>query len=313
MNAFLFYKIKRELINVSFNLENLTAVQNENQKGILGHLMWLSIGKQLIKTNDLRSRLVQSGLDEAWMPNAIRPADAFRRATKEIETRKATSKTGVFENYLIREVFSDKDYVQRNIVVESVNQAGKRLDYNSKAGVITLDKKNESITFISENETANELCMVAEQKFNIYKDNYSAQQLRVMVNKILQSLAPTPVRPNGGIYFVPDSNTEGLTKLVKFTSSHENSEGFKIPVVNTFDNRNMVNRKLNEHLESILTDCKSSGSLRKGQVKEIIENANSVISNYKNYKGIVQDEAVQLEQKIMKIRTEITRMVTDLS
>ncbi|WP_262173167.1 DUF6744 family protein [Saccharococcus sp. Marseille-Q5394] len=298
---------------MSINLENMTAVQNENQEGVLGHLMWFSIGKQLIKTADLKERLIQSGLEEDWMPNAIRPADAFRRATKEIETRKATSQTGVFENYLIREVFSDKDYVQRNIVVESVNQAGKRLEYNSKAGVITLDKKNESITFISENETAKELCMEAEQKFNIYKDNYSAQQLRVMVNKILQSLAPTPVRPNGGIYFVPDSHTEGLAKLVKFTSSLENSEGFKIPVVNTFDNRNMVNAKLNEHLESILNDCKTSGSLRKGQVKEIIENANSVISNYKNYKGIVQDEAVQLEQKIMRIRSEITRMVTDLS
>lgn len=82
--------------------------------------------------------------------------------------------------------------------------------------------------------------------------------------------------------------------MVKFTSSLENSEGFKIPVVNTFDNRNMVNRKPNEHLESILNDCKTSGCLRKGRVKEIIENANSVISNYRNYKGIVQDEAVQL-------------------
>ena len=298
---------------MSINLENMTAVQNENQEGILGHLMWYSVGKQLIKTDELKNKLIQSGLEEAWMPNAIRPADAFRRATKEIETRKATANAGVFENYLIREVFADKDHVQRNIVVESVNQAGKRLDYNSKAGVITLDKKNVSITFVSENETAKELCMEAEQKFNIFKDNYSAQQLRVMVNKILQSLAPTPVRPGGGIYFVPDSHTDGLSKLVKFTSSLENSEGFKIPVVNTFDNRNMVNSKLNEHLESILNDCKTSGNLRKGQVKEIIENANSVILNYKNYKGIVKDESVQLEQKIMKIRSEITRMVTDLS
>ena len=101
------------------------------------------------------------------MPNTIRPADAFRRATKEIETRKATANAGVFENYLIREVFADKDYVQRNIVMESVNQAGKRLDYHSKSGVITLDKKKVSITFVSENETAKELCMEAEQKFNI--------------------------------------------------------------------------------------------------------------------------------------------------
>ena len=89
----------------------MTAVQNENQEGILGHLMWYSVGKQLIKTDELKNKLIQSGLEEAWMPNAIRPADAFRRATKEIETRKATANAGVFENYLIREVFADKDYV----------------------------------------------------------------------------------------------------------------------------------------------------------------------------------------------------------
>ena len=58
--------------------------------------------------------------------------------------------------------------------MESVNQAGKRLDYNSKAGVITLDKKNEFITIVFENVTAKEFCMEAEQKFNIFKDNYSA-------------------------------------------------------------------------------------------------------------------------------------------
>ena len=149
---------------MSINLENMTAVQNENQEGILGHLMWYSVGKQLIKTDELKNKLIQSGLEEAWMPNAIRPADAFRRATKEIETRKATANAGVFENYLIREVFADKDYVQRNIVVESVNQAGKRLDYNSKAGVITLDKKNESITFVSENETAKVLDKFSKEK-----------------------------------------------------------------------------------------------------------------------------------------------------
>ena len=133
-------------------------------------MMWYSVGKQLIKIDELKNKLIKSGLEEAWMPNAIRPADVFRRATKEIESRKATADAGVFENYLIREVFADKDYVQRNIVVESVNQAGQRLDYHSKAGVITLDKKNVSITSVSENETAKELCMEVGQRFNIFKE-----------------------------------------------------------------------------------------------------------------------------------------------
>ena len=74
----------------------------------------------------------------------------------------------------------------------------------------------------------------------------------------------------------------------------------------------MVNTKLNDHLESILHDCKSSAGLKKGQVKEIIENAKSVIANYRNYKGIVASEAGTLENKILKIRAAVSKMVSDL-
>ena len=43
---------------MSINLENMTAVQNEKQEGILGHLMWYSVGKQLIKTDELKNKLI---------------------------------------------------------------------------------------------------------------------------------------------------------------------------------------------------------------------------------------------------------------
>ena len=76
--------------------------------------------------------LVQLGLPIEWMPNAIRPADAFGRSTKEIETRKSTVHVGIFENFFIREVFSDKSQVQRNIVVETADHAGKRGQYVKK-------------------------------------------------------------------------------------------------------------------------------------------------------------------------------------
>jgi len=50
---------------MSINLENRTAVLNENHLGILGHLMWFSIWKQLIETDELKERLIQSGLEVA--------------------------------------------------------------------------------------------------------------------------------------------------------------------------------------------------------------------------------------------------------
>lgn len=297
---------------MSLNIENIAVVQNQNQEGILGNLFWYSVGKQLIKVDELELKLTQSGLPIDWMPNPIRAVDAFRRATKESETKKATGTAGVFKNYLVREVFSDKDMVQRNIVIETVDQSGKRLDYESEAGIMRLDKKGKNLITISDDDTVLGLMQDVEQKYLLYRDFYSSQHLRVMVNKILQSLAPTPVRPNGGIYFVPDSHSDGLQKLVSFISSLENSEGFKVPVVDTFDNRNMVNKKLHDHMQEILNQCKGSEGLKKGQVKELIESANAVISNYRNYKGIVSSEAESLENQILLIRAEITKMVADL-
>src|SRR5690606_38538410 len=111
---------------------------NVGDEQILGHLMWFSVGKQLVKSDDLLVKLQQAGLEETWLPNPIRPMDAFRRATKEIETRLNTSQAGVFENYLVREVSIDEKQIQRNIVIETVDQSGKRLDYDSQAAIITL-------------------------------------------------------------------------------------------------------------------------------------------------------------------------------
>lgn len=297
---------------MSLDLENVTAVQNIGEEEILGHLMWFSVGKQLVKRGDLLTTLTQAGLEGSWMPNPIRSSDAFRRATKEIEAKKSTATANVFENYLIREVFADKEQIHRNIVVETVDQTGKRLNYNSQAGIITLNKKDDSLIFVTSNDMAKELCEEAEKRFKLYKDYYSAQQLRVMVGKILQSLAPTPVRPNGGVYFIPDSHTEGLNKLVRFTSALENSEGFKVPIVNTFDNQQMVNKKLSEHLENILLECRSSEHLRKSQVKELVNQANAVIEDYRNYKNIVQNEADHFGERILLIKSEVTKLIENM-
>jgi len=46
---------------MSINLDQMTAVQNEQQGGILGHLMWFSVGKQLVKMDDLERGLVILG------------------------------------------------------------------------------------------------------------------------------------------------------------------------------------------------------------------------------------------------------------
>lgn len=288
--------------------EKIIATTQSTQD-VLGHLFWFNIGKQLVRVDDLKQKLIDSGLGEEWMPNRIRSVDAFRRATKEVQTKKPTANPKIFKNYLIREVYADLETVQRNVVVETVDQNNKRLGYKAQTAIIRLDKKNGNLVFETSDSEAIELCKQAEQKFYLYRDHYSSQHIRVMVAKILGSLAPTPMRENGVIYFVPNSMTAGLTNLVTFICSLENSDAFKVPVINSSDNRHMVSKKLNDYLDHLLDQCRSTEGLRKDQIKMLVEETNNAIRDYKEYKELTSSETEKFEEKILLLRSEVVKIL----
>src|SRR5690606_955621 len=129
-----------------------------------------------ITRDQLKQKLLDSGLGEGWLPNEIRPADAFRRATKEIESRKQkTTTSGVYKNYLVREVYSDKKMIQRNIVVETVDQNGRRLDYDGQAAILILDKEADQLKIGVVLPEVEELANEAGNLYDIYKHHYPAQ------------------------------------------------------------------------------------------------------------------------------------------
>ncbi|WP_193065146.1 DUF6744 family protein [Oceanobacillus oncorhynchi] len=296
------------------NVDNLAAVSNpQGVQDFLGHLIWYSVGKNLIKVEDLQKHLSNAGLGNEWMPNKIRSSDAFRRATKEVERRRPTSQPNIYENILVREVYSNSKEIQRNLVIETVDQQGKSLSYATQSAVINLDKRNDSITFTADSDSIKEICNEAEKKFNLYKNHYSSQQLRVMVGKILASLAPTPLRRSGGVWFVPEVKDKELHQFVHFVSRLENSEAYKVPVINTNDNKQMVTKKMFEHFESLLHDCHNKTNLSKGDIKTLINEANKYIADYRNYKHIVTTENDAMENIIMDVRKEVANIMMDIN
>lgn len=294
-------------------LKDTIAVNDKDQTGIIGHLTWYSVSEHLIDQDELKQKLEDAGLGEEWMPKEIRQADAFRRATQEVKARKKTDQKGVFLNYLIREVYSDKKMIQRNIVCETVDQKGKRLHYDGKAAVLRLDKENYQIESFSNDPTAEELVNEARKLYQLYSNHHSAQHLRVMLMDILKSMSPTPVRPNGGVYLIPENHSNELTKFCNFVNSLE-AEAFMIPLVNSFDNRQMVVKKLRDHFLNIVNECDNglNGNLRKAQVRDTINEAKRVISDFNAYRDTVTDDVGQLEQYIDTIREKVSLMLESL-
>lgn len=277
-------------------LKDMVAVQNEQVEGIIGDLFWYGLGEQQVSRLELEDKLALAGLDTGWLPNEIRPSDAFRRATKAVEQRKPSDTPGVARNFLVREVSSDREVIQRNIVCEIVDEKGKRLEYITDAGIMKLDKVNgNTFSYTATSAEVEMMCEEAKELYNIFSSHYPSQALRSMVTRILWSCSPTPVRPAGGVYFVPENRSETIRKLCTFLNSLEKGEGFKVPLVNSLENRKMVSGKLFEHMDNILENVRSvltvGIGVKKSDAKAILEDAQRILKDYQGYQSIIADES----------------------
>lgn len=294
-------------------LKDVAAVQPDQQTDVIGHLTWCSMGEMLITTDELRTKLVQSGLGDGWMPKPIRLPDAFRRATADKFKRQIHEH--VVENYHFREVVSDNQIVQRNLICETVNKKDRSLTYQSEVAVLVLDRNTNMVNYSSTTAMADELAKNAVAQFDIYKYNYGSQTLRTLVNAVLKSMAPTPVRPAGGVYFVPQKFEGQLDALLRFASSLDKGEGEKVPLINSRDMKGLINRKLQEHLQQTLKNCEAgiTNAILKGQMKELLDEAKRVAEDYKQYASIVTDDLQGMESCVTLIREKVALALANMA
>ncbi|MCF6095084.1 hypothetical protein L1765_14060 [Microaerobacter geothermalis] len=299
---------------MAIDLKGVAGIVDGGNQTKIGDLMWFTVSEALFSRDTLKEKLVSSGLGGEWLPNEIRLSDAFRRATKAVETKKFSGVEGVYHNYLIREVASDSTMIQRNVVCEEVDTKGKRLSYNERAAIIILDKKFGSVTTSASDPVAQELVEEVKRLFQIFRNHYSSQAVRQMVQSILRSMSPTPVRPSGGVYFVPRVHQNRLESLCRFLSSLDSCEGFKVPLINTAENKDMVRQKLLEHLKNVLDNCHHGlkNDLSKGQIKPLIEDAKNVVNGFRDYENIIDSDIEMMKSHVELIQQQIQLMVEKL-
>ena len=283
------------------DLKKVAAVENANVQAVMGHLFWYSVGEDNYDREELRVTLLQNGFEESDLPNEIRSSDAFRRATKDIETKRAsTDKEGVYKNYIVRNVASNGHFIQRNIVEETVDSKGQKLSYKESEAILLFNRDNENMSkaIVTAGGMAEELANEACRLFEIYKTCHNGQAIRYMANDILKTMSPTPVRPSGGVYFVPVNHENKLQRLVNLISSLNKGEAFMIPLINTDENHDMLQKKLLEHLHSTLTSCQElakQNDVPVAQFKMLANEAKRVITDLADYRGIVTDAQEKMD------------------
>lgn len=300
------------------DLKNLAAVTKTGDQTILGDLVWYTIGEQLVPRNVLAYKLQNAGIDEGFMPAEIRIPDAFRRATTAVEKKRETGyEEGIIENYLVREVSSDTKHILRLIVRETKDAKGKRLDYEPNVARITLDKTAGYFTWTSEPGIPEEMCREAEELYSIFQTHHDSRSIRSMVYKILASMAPTPVRPSGGVYFVPFKFESELKKLVSFLQSLEgNSEGFQVPLINTTENKDMIRKKLHDHIKQTLENLAyglKDPSINKSRANPLLSDAKGVLDSFTLYQETLSEELLDMMMMVDLIKKQMLTMVDKMS
>jgi len=277
---------------------------------ILGHLFWYSIGQINITRRQLKDLLEESGFSEYWLPKPIRKSDAFRRATNEIQYTKRMSIKKTHHNYLVRETYNDREYVQRNVIIENVNQNRRNLDYNARAAILYLDKKEGKFSYHNESASheVEKICKEAEHFFNTYCDCYNGQHIRSIVLNILQTLSPIAMKREGYIYFISVHLEEQLSRLTYFINLLTGNEANQVPFIHTKNNREMILRKLHDRYDFLLDKAKQDEKLRKDQLNTLVREMSTITDEFDQIQNVLSINDNELEDKNTNLKHEILRI-----
>lgn len=281
----------------NLNLQNVAAV-SQQEDGILGHLVWYSISEMFVPRDELRQRLIDAGIGEDYMPRPINGADAFRKASSAVEGKGVIPSwdKSISLNILVRNVTQDKDFVQRNLVLEITDKDNKELQYEPEEAVLLFNKASNNIEVTKSSLKSGPIIDQIKDNFQLFLNNHDSQTIRTICTRYLWSLNPISVRPSGGIYFVPFQHKAGLDKLIAFLKGfgRQTTEGHTVPLINTEEQRDMVKAKIAEHLNNTLTEMavmlKQPKKIEKGKANILLNNAKFVLENFRDYKEALNDE-----------------------
>ncbi|KQN96865.1 DUF6744 family protein [Paenibacillus sp. Leaf72] len=280
-----------------------TAVGMED-KGtveVVGYLCWYSIGMKLIARNLLQEYVNLSGVAEKYMPNKIRIIDAYRRATKAIECKRPLETGKGSITYLVKEVSSTRETVQRNIVKEVIdsNDNSEPLKYDTKEAIITLNRVHDHRLQTSViNEEVRPLVERVTELFELFKTTHDDNAIRSMCVDIIRHMSPVLVKASGGVYFIPIKYEKELRAFRELVNLIEQSKAEIIPLIKTNDTIDMVRKatlkQVNESHER-LKAAYNDESISASDITAVVENSNLAFRVIDDYKDLLKSDLSDVE------------------
>jgi hypothetical protein len=227
--------------------DHIVRTKAFDKDSILGFLTWYTVSGVNISHSDMLKGLTAVGL-QAHVPRYPLDYDVFRRVSSKAGLKKIpTTHPDITEDYLIREVGGrNEDIAVRRIVVETRNQAGKRLDYQQLRD-IEFDKKAGTISVTDLRSGSNPQVDAITQdicaEYAAWKGKLNSYGVREFVRKFILKQGGTLVRDGGGVYFLMEAQADALDALETFVNDLSPATTLhSLPLVDDLKQRQMVRK-----------------------------------------------------------------------
>ncbi len=297
------------------DLDRFVAVKNA-EGSFLGRLCWYTVPEDIwVSRDELERRFKASGLKEEWLPNPIRPSDAFRRASALLQKKNIEIvKDELYANILVREVASNREEIERHLIWETVDSSQKHLSYRQVATLRLEKTAGNTASAIAELAAPAEVSYSCDHFGETYDHclaHYDGNGIRKCVSQIVYALMATAVRPSGAVYFVLEKYAEELSRMGRLTKEL-GAEYFEIPLMDAQDTRDMVVRNFINQTGSMiqsLAEVLKDPKVTRGKCLGALDQSKRLTEQVKEYKSILQVNMTDLEERIKLLGLQAMTLV----
>ena len=215
---------------------------------LLGQLAWYEVEEVTLIDYDRFIELTkQYGLDHV-RPNPPTDANVFRRVVTNAERKRVPAEAeDVSWNFLLRQVQNSGNTIQRRLVLETVDSAGQRLDYeqlvdlfyNKDTGAITTVRLQYANVSAAD-DVVRSIIKTVRSDFARQKNSLNGSAIRDWIRHVLDRARATSVRH--GVYFLTQAQASTISALEQVADELSSVRVHSLPLIDDRKQREMLLR-----------------------------------------------------------------------
>lgn len=303
----------------------------------LGQVLYFTISQMAIPITQAHQELSDLGLPVELLKTRVRPIDAFRKATKELEKKFPTTDDGIRSVFMVRSAGQDEDASHRFVVLERLRiEKGKkrRLAYEVVAECRfrrgTINKEGQyighSIEVVPKQVPGFEFTdgeaewieyglKILPDRFRHWIHNLDDGAIRAYVRDYVRTLGGTCLKESGSFYFVRQRHAQKVALLKQWLRSL-GQEFNSFPLLDLTEQRDLLRQAVAEETKTeierlqaeIAPVIKGERKILPTTVEAFLDRSAELLERTKEYEQILEDDLEDTRDLLNVFRRQVMEL-----